>query len=194
MKSETIVIGILCFALGVMTAVVLPKYFKPTEVDITNQMPAPPPPQNAPAPSANLIAAVKQLESLVKNDPNNLKLRLQLGHAYFDSGAYGKAIPEYELYLEKNPDDADVRTDLGICYRRTGNSQRAVEEFEKAAKSNPNHLNSRLNAGIVSYYDLKDFPRALKNWESYLKIAPADSRAQEIRKKIDEIKAILGEK
>ncbi len=193
MKTETIVIGILCFALGVLSAVTVPKYFSPEEVDITNRVQAPPP-SASPAPSATLTAAVKRLESLVKNDPDNVEIRLQLGNAYFDSGAFGEAIKQYEKYLAKNPDNSDARTDLGICYRNIGDFLRAVDEFEKAADANPAHINSRFNAGIVSYYDLKDFLRAKKNWEIYLKNAPNDRRLADVKSKLTEINSVLAGK
>lgn len=192
MKTETIVIGIACFVLGILTAVTVPKYFSPQEVDITNMGQAPS--SDSQAPTAALIASVKRLESLVKNDPGNVEIRIQLGNAYFDSGEFAKAIKEYEIYLEKNPDNADARTDLGICYRNIGDSLRAVEEFEKGAESDPKHVNSRFNAGIVSYYDLKDYSRAMKNWEYYVQIAPNDDRLNDVKMKFEEIKSVLNAK
>ncbi|MBI5375256.1 MAG: tetratricopeptide repeat protein [Candidatus Schekmanbacteria bacterium] len=191
MKTETIVVGILAFVMGILAAVTIPRYFKSTETDITN-MEAPANPSGPSVPSQEIAQVIDHIQSLIKTDPENSQLRVQLGNAYFDNGQFDKAITEYEKALEKIPNDADVRTDFAICYRNMGNYDKAVQEFEKAAASNPMHVNSRYNAGVVYYYDLKNYPKAKEVWESYLKIAPNDQRAGEIQKLLMDIAGKIG--
>ena len=106
------------------------------------------------------------------NNPQNTKAWIQLGHVYFDTGKYDKAINAYEKALKLNPSNADVLTDLGIMYRRSGQFRKAIEKFDKAVAVDPNHQNARLNKGIVLMHDLSDSDGAIRAWEDLLEINP----------------------
>ena len=79
----------------------------------------------------------KALEAEVINNPENMEAWIQLGHVYFDTDKYDKAINAYEKVLELNPRNADVLTDLGIMYRRSGQPRKAIEKFDKAVAVDP---------------------------------------------------------
>lgn len=114
----------------------------------------------------------KALENEVINNPQNTKAWIQLGHVYFDTKKYDKAINAYEKALKLNPSNADVLTDLGIMYRRSGQFRKAIEKFDKAVAVDPNHQNARLNKGIVLMHDLGDQYGAVQAWEDLLEINP----------------------
>ena len=114
----------------------------------------------------------KALEAEVINNPQNTNAWIQLGHVYFDTGKYDKAINAYEKALKLNPSNADVLTDLGIMYRRSGQFRKAIEKFDKAVAVDPNHQNARLNKGIVLMHDLSDSDGAIRAWEDLLEINP----------------------
>ena len=114
----------------------------------------------------------KALEAEVESNPQNLQAWIQLGHVYFDTDQYSRAIEAYEKALQINPDNADVLTDLGVMYRRSGQSRQAIEKFDQAMEVDPKHEVSRLNKGIVLMHDLKDQNGAIKAWEELLEINP----------------------
>jgi cytochrome c-type biogenesis protein CcmH/NrfG len=114
----------------------------------------------------------KALEAEVINNPQNTQAWIQLGHVYFDTEKFDKAINAYEKALKLNPSNADVLTDLGIMYRRIGQFRKAIEKFDKAVAVDPNHQNARLNKGIVLMHDLSDSDGAIRAWEDLLEINP----------------------
>ena len=116
--------------------------------------------------------AILNLEAEVTANPENFNSWTQLGHLYFDTDQFQKAIGAYTKSLELHPGDANLWTDLGVMYRRSGDSGKAIESFDKAISMSSTHEPSRLNKGIVLYYDFNRTDEAIAVWESLLKINP----------------------
>lgn len=133
---------------------------------------------------------IAQAEEIVKKEPQNLQALIHLGNLYFDSNQHRKAIDTYQRALAIDPKNADVRTDMGIMYRAMGDYDRAVKEFREAAANDPNHKNSRFNAGVVLQYDKKDIKGAIAAWEEFLKVEPTGERADQVRKELEQLKAL----
>jgi tetratricopeptide (TPR) repeat protein len=128
---------------------------------------------------------------MLKDDPKNLNVLIQLGNLYFDANEFSQAIEIYSRVLEIDPRNADVRTDMGIMYRKKRDYDRAVAEFKKAAEVDPRHVNSRYNLGIVLLHDKQDIKGAIKAWEDYLRVEPTGPRAENIRNQMDKMKAMV---
>lgn len=152
--------------------------------------------QQATSQSNNISIAISNLEAEVTANPENFKAWVDLGHHYFDSNQYPKAITAYTTSLKYHSGDANLLTDLGVMYRRTGEPQKAIEWFEKAQAMNAQHEPSRFNEGIVRYYDLKDVTGAIASWEELLRINPeaTSGNGQKIRDFVDNIIAEQAEK
>ncbi|MCB1056972.1 MAG: tetratricopeptide repeat protein [Acidobacteria bacterium] len=106
----------------------------------------------APQPGAGsgpAVAAVRQLQERVAQNPDDADAVLGLANANFDISNWTRAIELYEHYLELRPDDADVLSDLGICYRAQGDFDDAVASFDKALAKDPDHWLARFNKAIV---------------------------------------------
>jgi cytochrome c-type biogenesis protein CcmH/NrfG len=114
----------------------------------------------------------KILKAKLEKDPDNTERWVQLGHIYFDSDQYNKAIQAYEKSLGLDPNNADVLTDLGIMYRRSNQPRKAIEQFDQAIAIDPKHETARFNKGIVLLHDLKDKKAALRSWEELLEVNP----------------------
>lgn len=112
------------------------------------------------------------LEGQVAANPQDVQAWTSLGHVYFDSNMYQKAINSYLRSLELNPSQADVLVDLGVMYRRNKQPDLAIQSFDKAANLNPTHEQARFNKGIVLMYDLNQKDAAIKSWEELLTINP----------------------
>ena len=83
------------------------------------------------------------LEQLEKS-PGDVKLYIAAGNAYFDNGAFDKAVEYYSKALEIGGPNADVITDMGIAYRGLGRPDDAIEQFRRARQVDPRHVNFRI--------------------------------------------------
>ncbi len=115
---------------------------------------------------------IKHMEAEVGKNPQDVKMWIDLGNAYFDSEFTEKAINAYLKALAISPDNPDVLTDLGVMYRRSKQSEKAIEVFDKAAQIDPNHAQSRFNKGVVLFHDMNDKEGAIKAWQEVAKLRP----------------------
>lgn len=132
---------------------------------------------------------VKLLKDAVAKDPKNVNAWISLGNMMMDTSRFSEAADAYEKALALDPGNVDVRVDMGTCYRNAGNPDMAVKAFRKALELNPQHLLAHKNLGIVLAYDLKDSASAAKEFEAALAIAPNAPDADQLRQKIQELKA-----
>jgi tetratricopeptide (TPR) repeat protein len=163
MLKQTAILFVICaFVLGFLTGVVFTVYktnSASTPVFDNGQ-------------EIDYAQRAKLLEAEVMKNQGNTAAWIQLGHVYFDTDQYQKAIDAYLKALELDPTNADVLTDLGIMYRRNGQPQKAIESFDRAVAIDPKHEPARFNKGIVLMHDLKDQNGAIKAWEDLLEINP----------------------
>lgn len=122
--------------------------------------------------NVDYTAKIKTLENEVASNPENPSAWIHLGHLYFNTDKYEKAIYAYEKSLALNPLNADVLTDLGIMYRRSGQPRKAIEKFDMAVEVDQKHENARFNKGIVLMHDLGDRQGAIRAWEDLLEVNP----------------------
>lgn len=83
---------------------------------------------------------IRHLEESVQKDSQNVELWTKLAHAYFEMGAFDKAINAYTKILEIKPDDSDAYTDLGVMYRRNKQPEKAIDAFKKAIELDQNNV------------------------------------------------------
>lgn len=119
-----------------------------------------------------VTSKIASLEQEAEQQPDNVIVWTNLGHAYFDSDQFAKAIVAYNKSLKLHPDNADVLTDLGVMYRRNSQPDKAIETFDRAIKINPQHEQSRFNKGVVLLYDLQNPAEAIKVWEELVRVNP----------------------
>jgi len=132
---------------------------------------------------------IAQLEDIVKKDPNNYQALVQIGNDYFDLGEAQKSVDAYTRALAIKDGDPNVLTDMGVMYRQLKDFPKALAAFRKAAAAGPTHPQSRMNMGVVLMHDLNDPKGAIAAWEDYLRVAPNDSNAENIRRSIEELRA-----
>lgn len=124
------------------------------------------------SPAGQEAQAILNLEAEVTQNPDNYNAWTQLGHLYFDSNQYNKAIGAYTKSLELHSGDANLLTDLGVMYRRSGDSAKAIESFDKAIAMSTTHEQSRFNKGIVLHFDFGKTDEAIAIWQTVLAINP----------------------
>lgn len=168
-KTENaILLMAVALALGFVAGVVFSAYRSSNQL-IAQGSPAamPKAPLNAQQ-EATWDALIKQTE----DNPDDANGWIQLGHFYFDTGDYQKAIESYETAIEIDDTLPDVWTDLGVMYRRKDKPQKAVDCFDRALALNPAHEIALFNKGIVMMHDLQDTQGALESWRRLLQVNP----------------------
>ena len=93
---------------------------------------------------------INELQTIVDNNPDDLKTLLELAHLKNDSGLFERAIEDYQKYLAKDPTNPDARIDMGVCYYNLGQYDKAIAEMNKALEYQPAHQIGHLNLGIVN--------------------------------------------
>ncbi|MGA8830038.1 MAG: tetratricopeptide repeat protein, partial [Desulfomonilaceae bacterium] len=128
-------------------------------------------------PKEEIKGRISEMEHIMKSDPNNLQVLIQLGGDYFDTGQYDKSIQTYDKALKIDPKNAEITTDMAVAYRRLGKTDESVKLFRKAIEMDPNQTLAMFNLGIVLRDDKKDLPGALKVWKTFLDKAPDSPHA-----------------
>lgn len=107
--------------------------------------------QSAPYSGSLIEFNAKELEYLkiMRNDPQNLRVRAQLADLYFENNMFEKAIPEYKELLELDDTDGDTYNDLGLSYHYTGRPDLAVETLRKGTEVAPSFQRIWLSLGFV---------------------------------------------
>jgi cytochrome c-type biogenesis protein CcmH/NrfG len=145
-------------------------------------------------PKEEIKSRISEMEHIMKSDPNNLQVLIQLGGDYFDTGQYDKSIQAYDKALKIDPKNAEITTDMAVAYRRLGKTDESVKLFRKAIEMDPNQTLAMFNLGIVLRDDKKDLPGALKVWKTFLDKAPDSPHAVMIRPWVKQLEEKLGAK
>lgn len=168
-KTEnTILLMVAALALGFVAGVVFSAYRSSTQLRADGSDTAMPKPALNSQQQATLDALIQK----TRDNADDARSWIQLGHFYFDTGDPDKAIAAYETALGIDATDPDVWTDLGVMYRRSDQPQKAVESFDRALTLDPSHEIAMFNKGIVLMHDLKDTQGALESWKRLVQVNP----------------------
>lgn len=107
-------------------------------------------PENQLGSGTQINPDIMNMEKQLSVNPDNIELKLQLAHAYFDAGNFEKAIPLYKDYLVVKPDVPDVLVDLGVCFFNKNDLIQAEDFFRQALTADPKHQIAHLNMGVVN--------------------------------------------
>lgn len=190
-KEYTYLFIVIAFVAGIIVGVIAAVLYEEKNPMISSPVQTP---SAATAPSVPPAEAQKQigfLQSLLKEDPKNLKAFIELGNLYFDTEQFDRAVEVYSQALNLDPKNADVRTDRGIMFRRQGEFDKAIADFRQAAQDDPGHANSRYNLGIVLLHDKGDIKGAVAAWEDFLRVDPSGPRGENIRNQIGKLRGMI---
>lgn len=143
----------------------------------------------APPPVMISPQQIDNLRSLANTNPGKADGWIALGNALMDTQQFNEAIDAYQKALALDPKNVDVRVDMGTCMRGIGKYEATVAEFRKAIKIAPSHVNAHRNLGVVLAFDLKEREAAIKEFQTYLELAPNVPDAAQIRDVIAQLEA-----
>jgi tetratricopeptide (TPR) repeat protein len=81
--------------------------------------------------------ALRQIEHLLKGEPQSRPLKILLASALVGLGEHGRAIELYRELLVNGPEDAEAHLSIGHALKTLGETQQAVESYQRAAGCRP---------------------------------------------------------
>jgi tetratricopeptide (TPR) repeat protein len=87
--------------------------------------------------SGHYQEAIPLYQAFLKEHPEAVPVRSNLGAALAHEGRYTEAIQEYSLALKSQPTNFGIRFNLGLAYYKMGNVADAVKEFEEVRATMP---------------------------------------------------------
>ena len=117
-------------------------------------------------------ARIAELENFLDQNPKDPEVWSELGHLFFDTHQFDKAIQAYQRSLAIDPDNPAVLTDMGVMYRRSGDPEKAVQAFDQAVAVSPGFETALFNKGVVLMADLNDLDGAMAAWKELVRVNP----------------------
>lgn len=120
----------------------------------------------------DMDARIAEMQDFLDQNPKDPEGWAELGHLFFDTRQFDKAIQAYQRSLAIEPDNPAVLTDMGVMYRRSGDPEKAVQVFDQAVAVSPGFETALFNKGVVLMADLNDLPGAMAAWEELVRVNP----------------------
>ncbi len=133
--------------------------------------------------------AVEALKQACKLSPDAFTPRLNLGIALLESREFGGAEQNLREALKRNSNAPTAHMYLGIALVRLNKYEEAEKELAIATQSSNNQL------GMASYYlggiywKKQDYPRAVEQLETYLRLTPNAADAERVRATIKDLRS-----
>jgi len=102
-------------------------------------------PGNVPPSTAEI--SISQIESEIKRDPNNPRLHVALGLAYWDRNDYPHALAAFQRAVKAGPSSAEAHNWLGVALLEKADLPGATAEFRKAVSLDPKSTRAYTNLG-----------------------------------------------
>jgi len=87
--------------------------------------------------------AIRLLEILASDKPNEAVFHSNLGVAYMEKGFLDEAIKVFNAAIKVSPDFPDAYANLGLAYKKKGMLKDAKKELEKALLLSPEHRDAK---------------------------------------------------
>ncbi len=145
---------------------------------VGEELPAGHPPVNQATGPSDVDRALaresQEIQRLLAQNPDDARLKVQLGNLYFDAGRWKDSRLWYERAIESDRSDPDVLTDLAVVYRNLNEYDRALELLDETIKISPDHWQAWYNRVVVLHFDLHRHDEARVALERLKEIAKTD--------------------
>jgi tetratricopeptide (TPR) repeat protein len=120
--------------------------------------------------------ALGELETMLREDPDDLDTQLRLGLVYGELKDYSKAITQLTKILVSRPAELRVRDYLGLMYEELKEYDKAIEAYQENLRVQPTYADGHLHLGFL-YYRLKRSADAIPHLAEVVKQNPKQSDA-----------------
>jgi cytochrome c-type biogenesis protein CcmH/NrfG len=136
-----------------------------------------------PAPPIDM-ARVQELNSRIKQNPQDFDAIVELGNLNFDSRNYADAVNLYKRALAIRPDALNVRTDMGTAFFYQNRFDEAIAEFERTLQVDPKNAQALFNIGVATLHGKNDANGAVKYWETLIATNPNHPQVPFVKEQI----------
>jgi len=149
---------------------------------------------------SSLKSRVDALNQQVNSNPNDIQLQQDLGNAYYDLASvaqkdapnevqedYNQAVKYYQNVL-KTKKDINVLTDMATAAFYGGQNDLADRSFKEALTETPDFSQALFNYGVFLSEVKKDYPSAIRMWQTVLDKVPNGPNADQLKQLISQAK------
>jgi Flp pilus assembly protein TadD len=136
--------------------------------------------------AAKIKGAVPHLDEAQRLVKDDVAMLATIAHEYRMSGAFDECVALYDKLVAKK-DSGELRTERALCKRGQKDEAGALEDLKQAVAKFPAYAAAHVYLGM-RYSAMKKFKEAIAEYEAFLKAAPEDPRAADVKQKIKQAK------
>lgn len=125
---------------------------------------------------ANAPAAIAELETATKRSPNDPKVWVLLGLAYWDRNEYPRALAAFQRAVTVGPQSAEAHNWLGVALAEKADLPAAIAAFRKAVALDPQYGRAYTNLGSTLAQS-GDYGEAVQIFRKALALEPNSTGA-----------------
>jgi cytochrome c-type biogenesis protein CcmH len=146
---------------------------------------------------AQIVANVAALAERLKANPSDAQGWTMLARSYSSMEKFAESAGAYAKATELTPDDANLWAEYAFATAMASGRSlegRPMELIQQALKVDPQNAKALQLAGSAAF-QAKDYKKAVDYWQRVLKqVPPGSDVAATIQERIDEAKALAGQK
>lgn len=121
--------------------------------------------------------AQAEFSHVIENYPQDAAAYIARGDLYLDAGELDLALKDLRKGAELSPDSAEIFNSIGVSLRLQGDYQGAIDAYNSCIELDANFAPAYVNRGFA-YKNLKQFKKALADYEKALEFEPDSPAAQ----------------
>jgi tetratricopeptide (TPR) repeat protein len=149
--------------------------------------------------------ALGDFTTALEREPDDAAIHFNRGNAHFQLGQHEEALVAYGKAIQLHPENAVYLYHMGLAHQGCGHVRDAIARFEETLKRDPEYHTARFHLGLMChadsqierslralcqvpedaalhearglvYRDLRDYPRALADFDAVLQMEPEMGR------------------
>jgi tetratricopeptide (TPR) repeat protein len=132
------------------------------------------------------LDAIAEYHRVLEIEPAHAAAHINLGTLYYNRQDFALAEKHYREAIEADPRYALAYFDLGNVLDETGRVQEAIQTYKTALQLAPTYADAHYNLALA-YEKLREPRKALKHWQSYVKLDTAGPWSVHARSQIKRI-------
>jgi tetratricopeptide (TPR) repeat protein len=141
----------------------------------------------------NIDSAVYALSKAKKLRPDAVGVHLSLGECYIRQGSMNKASQSFKDTIEVQPSNENILLIIGSIYEKYGITDKAISAYKKSLAINPQLSASHYQLGKI-YFEKGIWEKSLFHFEQFLKFAPDDFKASQVKAVVEELRKRIKQK